>query len=62
MTKIRVRFGLKLVWPITNASVFVLHMDSSVFAQIQEKVSGIKFLLEASGRKDIADRIICEIS
>lgn len=62
MTKIRVRFGLKLVWPITSAAVFVLHMDSVAFAQIQEKVNGIRSLLEMSGRQDIANRIVCEVS
>lgn len=62
MTKIRVRFGLKLGWPFVNMAIFVLHMDSVAFAQIQEKVNGIRSLLEMSGRQDIANRIVCEVS
>ena len=57
--KVRVRFGMKLVWPIKNAAVFVFYVkDEQAFAQLLGYVDMIRPFLPA----DVNARLVCERS
>lgn len=56
--KVRVRFGLKLVWPIRNAAVFVFYTTEEVFAKIEEYMAMVMLYLP----EEIKNRVVCERS
>lgn len=57
----RVRFGVKLSWPIANAAIFVFHVKQNQADDIKKAVEGIRMLLQISGQSEIASRLVCEI-
>lgn len=63
MNKIRVRFGIKLSWPITNAGTLVLrNVREDHFMTLLTLTEQIKSHLTMIGRDDIAQRLVCEAS
>lgn len=59
---LRVRFGVKLSWPITNAATFVMYISQSQFDKGSELMLGLKVWLSSVGRKDIAERLFIELA
>lgn len=56
----RVRFGIRLSWPITNAATFVFYVGSAHAEMLSQAVAGLVTALIASGKQDIASRIVFE--
>ena len=60
---VRVRFGLDLRLPLLrNAGVFVLRLSEAEFGKGEEHVAGLRMLLHATGRAEIADRLLWQRS
>lgn len=62
MAKVRVRFGIRLVWPVANIAIFVVYLPSDAFEKLFGLTQLIRDLLVANDREDIAGRIVCEPS
>lgn len=62
MNKIRVRFGIRLSWPITNAATFVIYLAPETWDKVFDGMVTVRGLLNVAGYQSIADRIICERS
>ena len=62
MAKVRVRFGIRLVWPVANIAIFVVYLPSGAFEKLLDLTQLIRDLLVANDREDIAGRIVCEPS
>lgn len=60
--KVRLRFGIKLGWPIANAATFVVRVDNRQADQIAQAVGIIQAALSVAGYGDVAARLICEMS
>lgn len=61
--KVRVRFGIRLVWPISNVGIFVLRqVPRENFEKLVAAVMEVKAWLTMNGRDDIAQRLVCEES
>ena len=59
--KTRLRLGFRIpVFP--NTFIAVIYVPQDGVTKIQDAVAVIKGFLEAGGRKDISDRIVCEAS
>ncbi len=59
--KLRVRFGVRLSWPIANAAIFVIRVDESSALTLETAFNRIKTVLEVSGYADVSKRMIFEI-
>lgn len=57
----RVRFGIKLSWPIVNGATFVRKCKADDALKIEKAIQTLRGALLVAGMADIADRIICEI-
>lgn len=57
----RVRFGIKLSWPVQNGATFVRRCKADDAKKIQSIVGTLRGALLVAGMADIADRIICEV-
>lgn len=60
--KIRVRFGVRLGWPITNAATFVFYTTDHAYAKIESAVENLRTCLTLAGKADLAQRLVCERS
>lgn len=61
--KLRVRFGIKgALWFFPNAGVIVVYMSSTNYARFSELVSELKAIIEMSGNKGLAEKVVCEVS
>lgn len=58
----RVRFGVRLGWPIQNAATFIVYMSPARYDTMERAFSTIRTVLVGAGREDIAKRLICEAS
>jgi len=61
--KLRVRFGIKgASWFFPNAGIIVVYMTSMNYARFSELVSELKAIIEMSGNKGLAEKVVCEVS
>jgi len=60
--KVRVRFGIRLGWPITNAATFVFYTQPNVFDKLSLAVENVRTYLTMAGKADLAARLVCEES
>jgi len=58
MNKLRIRFGVRLGWPMQNAGILILYVPADVFA----KLEGAVFTLKGALPEAVAARIVCEVS
>ena len=59
--KNRVRFGIKLSWPIQNAAIFVIYVNDSQWAELQG-AWGIVTTIVTAVAPTLAPRLVCELS
>jgi hypothetical protein len=59
--KRRLRFGIKLSWPITNAAIFVVYVSPDSMTKIAGYADQIRALLQLTS-PDLASRFVCEDS
>ena len=57
MPKYRIRFGIRLSWPITNAATFVFYVTPQVKDKLSDAVSLLRLAL-AGVPGDIAGRVV----
>ena len=62
MDKVRVRFGIRLGWPIANAAVFVFYASPDVYALLEQGVGYVRTALVAAGQSALASKLVCERS
>ena len=62
MNRVRVRFGIRLGWPIRNAATFVFYASREQFARLEELTGWLKTALAGIGQDELAGRLFCEES
>lgn len=62
MTKVRVRFGIRLSWPISNVGIVVSYVTQDSYDKILGSVEVLKQLLTAAGMGEAASRLVFERS
>lgn len=60
--KVRVRYGIRLGWPITNAATFVFYTTDPVYLKLEAGVEYVRTCLTMAGKADLAQRLVCERS
>jgi hypothetical protein len=58
----RVRFGIRLGWPIQNAATFVIVCGPDRAEELVKTVEQLRVVLSLVMRGDIAERLFCELS
>ncbi len=56
----RVRFGIRLGWPLKNAAVFVFYTSKDQYERIKEVSEWLRTALVVAGQDDLASRLVCE--
>ena len=60
--KVRLRFGIRLPWPVANAGTFVRHMTQDQADKVSSAFGLLILALNAAGASDIAAKLFCEAS
>lgn len=60
--RIRVRFGIRLGWPISNAAIFVVYCNESQYERGYELVDWLRTWLTGIGQDVLAKKIVFERS
>ena len=59
--KRRLRFGIKLSWPITNIAIFVIYVPQDLMQKIMDAAAVIRLALNVVA-PEVAARFVCEDS
>ena len=59
--KTRMRFGIKLSWPIANIAIAVFYTSPDIAQKLIDGAGVIRMLLIGAGQQTLADRLICEV-